>query len=94
MKGETTLPVTLRKELETEKEGVVPNDFASSWCGPELVEDITTVSGSCFLSCRMNFFFFWPHLTACGSLLRFSTHTPLHWKHGVLTTGPPGKSLE
>lgn len=45
MKGETTLPVTLRKKLETEKEGVVPNDFASLWCGSELVEDTTTVSG-------------------------------------------------
>lgn len=41
MKGKTTMPVTLKKKLETEIEGVVPNDFASSslWCGSELVEE-------------------------------------------------------
>ena len=27
------------------------------------------------------------------SLLRFQTHCPMHWESGVLTTGPPGKSL-
>ena len=34
---------------------------------------------------------FWPHPTACGILV--PQLRPLHWKPGVLTTGPPGKSL-
>ena len=29
----------------------------------------------------------------CSSLTRDQTPGPLHWEHGVLTTGPPGKSL-
>ena len=29
-----------------------------------------------------------------SSLIRDCTFTPLQWKHGVLATGPPGKSLE
>ena len=28
------------------------------------------------------------------SLTRDGTHTPLYWKHGILTTGPPEKSQE
>lgn len=30
---------SLKKKLETEKEGVVPNDFVSLQCGSELVEE-------------------------------------------------------
>ena len=36
------------------------------------------------------FHFRWGHT----SPTRDQTCAPLHWKHGVLTTGPPGKSLE
>ena len=35
------------------------------------------------------FFFFWPH----GLWDQGLNPCPLHWKHRVLTTGPPGKSL-
>ena len=39
------------------------------------------------------FFFFWPHHTACGILFpkQGSNTGPMHWKYGVLTTGPPRK---
>ena len=37
--------------------------------------------------------FFWLYHLACRILapLRYQTSCPLNWKHGVLTTGPPGK---
>ena len=40
------------------------------------------------------FFMFWLLLAACGILAPRPgiNPTPLQWKHGVLTTGPPGKS--
>ena len=40
-------------------------------------------------------FTFWSHHTARGVLAptRDRTHAPLQWKHGVLTTALPGKSL-
>ena len=36
------------------------------------------------------------HATPCGILVphnQGSNLCPLHWKHGILTTGPPGKPL-
>ena len=39
------------------------------------------------------FFFFWLRRTACRILVPRWNPRPLQWKHGVLTTGPPGKSL-
>ena len=41
---------------------------------------------------QKSFFFFF--LAACGILVPWPgiDPCPLHWKHGVLTTGPPGKS--
>ena len=52
--------------------------------------------------CRENrwqntvFFFFWLHLPACGILVPRPgiEPTPSELKHGVLTTGPPGKSWQ
>ena len=43
----------------------------------------------------LSFFFFWPPLAACGILLPQPgiEPMPLQWKHGVLTTGPLGKSF-
>ena len=40
------------------------------------------------------FFFLWLHYAAYGILVpqQGSNPRPLHWKCGVLTTGPPGKS--
>ena len=40
------------------------------------------------------FYFSWPCHTACGSLSSDQKWNPcpLHWKHGVLTTGLLGKS--
>ena len=39
-------------------------------------------------------FFFWLHHTACGILVPQPgiEPVPLQWKHGILTTGPPGNS--
>ena len=39
--------------------------------------------------------FFWPLIAACGILVPWTgiKHVPLHWEHGVLTVGLPGKSL-
>ena len=50
------------------------------------------------LSCSsdlFNFLIFWPCRVACGILgpRQGSNLHPLQWKHRVLTTGPPGKSL-
>ena len=48
--------------------------------------------------CKPHFLFFsfhfWPRHMACGILVpdQGSKLRPLHWKRGVLTTGPPGKS--
>ena len=41
------------------------------------------------------FFFFWPHCEACEILIpnQGSNPHPPQWKHRVLITGPPGKSL-
>ena len=39
-------------------------------------------------------FFFFPCHMACGILVPQQGIEPLHWKHTVLTTGPPGKSPE
>ena len=41
-------------------------------------------------------FIFWPYPGACRILIPWPgiEPVPLHWKHRVLTTGPPGKSLE
>ena len=36
-------------------------------------------------------FFFWPHCTACGILVPWCGIEPV--RHGVLTTAPPGESL-
>ena len=38
----------------------------------------------------------WPRYAACGILVPRPgmEPVPLQWKHGVLTTGPPGKSLK
>ena len=41
-------------------------------------------------------FIYWPRHMACGILVSWpgiEPVPPVHWKHGVLTTGPPGKSL-
>ena len=40
------------------------------------------------------FFFFWPCITAFGILVPQPgiEPVPLHWKHGLVTIGPPGKS--
>ena len=43
-------------------------------------------------------FIFLPHNTACGILVSWLgikpvPKCPLHWKYGILTSGPPGKSL-
>ena len=43
------------------------------------------------------FFFLWPCCTACGILFPSPPRPPgnphpLQWKHGILTTGPSGKS--
>ena len=40
------------------------------------------------------FLIFWPHQAACGIFVPWPgiELVPLHWQHGVLTTGPPGKS--
>ena len=44
------------------------------------------------------FLFFWPRCMACGILVPWpgmeSNPWPLQWKHGVLTTGLPRKSLK
>ena len=45
----------------------------------------------------LSFFLFFLFVVPCStwhlsSPTRDRTHAPLHWKHGVLTTGPPGKS--
>ena len=42
-----------------------------------------------------NFYFSWLCHTACRILIPSpgTTVSSLQWKHGVLTTGPPGKSL-
>ena len=48
---------------------------------------------------KLLWFFFFFFLAAprgvwdLSSLIRDQTRCPLQWKHGVLTTGPPGKSL-
>ena len=49
-------------------------------------------SGVQIFSCF--FFVFWPHFVAHGVLVPQPgiKPGPLPWKHGVLTTGPPGKS--
>ena len=47
---------------------------------------MSPVSSSSFL-----FFFF--HCAACSFPDQGSNLCPLQWKHGVLTTGPPGNSL-
>ena len=41
------------------------------------------------------FFFFWSHCTTFGILVSWPRikPVPLQWKHGILTTGPPGNSL-
>ena len=41
-------------------------------------------------------FFFWLHCATCGILVPQLgiEPAPLQWKHGVLITGPPGKSLK
>ena len=41
------------------------------------------------------FFFFWPCIVACGTLVPWPgiELMPLNWKHGVLITGLPEKSL-
>ena len=41
------------------------------------------------------YLFIWPHWVACGILVPWPgiQHGPLQWKHSILTTGPPGKSL-
>ena len=46
------------------------------------------------LNSSSTFFFFWLCHTACGILVPQPgiKPPPLNWKHGVLTTGPPGKS--
>ena len=36
---------------------------------------------------------FWPCRTACRILVPQHFSCPLQWRHGVLTTGPPGNSL-
>ena len=43
-----------------------------------------------------SFFGHTAHHRACGILAPRPgiKPTPLHWKRGVLTTGPPGKSLD
>ena len=38
------------------------------------------------------FFLLWLSHVACGLHDQGSNPCPLHWKHGLLTTGPPGKS--
>ena len=42
------------------------------------------------------FLFFWPRCAVCRILAPqiASNPCPLRWKHGVLTTRPPGKSLD
>ena len=47
------------------------------------------------LSGRYFFFFFLLHQMACRILVPWpgTEPVPLHWKLGVLATGPPGKSL-
>ena len=46
-----------------------------------------------------SFFFFWPRLMACGDLSSLTRDLGIYfvlleWKHGVLTTEPPGKLLK
>ena len=42
----------------------------------------------------LSFFFFWSHHAACRIFPdQGSNLCTLQWKHGVLTTGPPGKPL-
>ena len=68
--------------------------FPSSY--PFLSTSPQTHTHKLLLLLGLVFFFFWPYRTACGifsSATRDRTHVPLHWKCGVLTTGPPGKSL-
>ena len=55
-----------------------------------LLLHLYTVSKGSFFFLIAFFFFFLVHCVACGILDR--TKGPLQWKHGVLTTGPPGKS--
>ena len=40
-------------------------------------------------------FVFWPHIQHAGSYFPNPRLNPCppHWEHGILTTGPPGKSL-
>ena len=42
--------------------------------------------------CRLLFFFFWPYCVVCEILVPQAgiEPRPRQWKHGVLTTGPPG----
>ena len=51
--------------------------------------------GKCFnLNClSSSLFFFWLYHLACGNFFpeQGLNPWPLHWKHRVLTTGPPGK---
>ena len=49
-----------------------------------------------FLIAHLKKIFFWPHCMPCGILVPQPgiIPAPVHWKHRVLTTGMPGKSLQ
>ena len=79
----------------------MPSDFSASWnmslclniplCSPFFKRAPLFI----FNMFTYLFYIFWPHCTVCGILVPNQGSNPhlLHWKHGVLATGPPGKSL-
>ena len=78
---------------------VVPylaSDFShTSWGCANACEEPTTGTGT--LCTLLNIFIFWLHCDACGVLVPrpgITSPRPHHWqwKHGILTTGLPGKS--
>ena len=75
---------------------VPPDHPRVFFCGlSELLGGIVQVSPVCSKGISTYMFLtFWLCYEACGILVPdqgWNLH-PLHWTHGVLTTGPPGKS--
>ena len=63
---------------------------------PSRASQSTRLRPLCYIAtshhCPHLFFEFWLHRAACGILVprQGIKPRPLHWKHSILTTGPPG----
>ena len=64
------------------------------WRPEHFIMHSTSVAEQADMYSCLCFFFFFGH-PACGILVPWSgvAHVTLQWKHGILTTGQPGKSL-